>query len=93
VITAVLSGSLLQFKQWCGENGADPRDRNIVYVRHISDLRGLGKPVEVIVYGTFFEERKNAEQLHYETLMIQRQNKDLPDPDPPRPWSWSITTP
>lgn len=92
MITAVLAGSLLQFKDWCRENHANPRDRNIVYVQDSQDLRGLGKPLEVIVYGTFFE-RRNAEQLHYETLLVQRRNKDFPDPDPPRPWSWTIDTP
>lgn len=90
MITAVLAGSLLQFKNWCAENGAHPGDMNIVYVRHWTDLRGLGKPIEIVVYGSFFADRKGAEQLHYETLMIQRQNADLPDPDPPRPWSWTI---
>ncbi len=90
MITAVLAGSLLQFRNWCRENHANPTDRNIVYVRDEQDLRGLGKPLEVIVYGTFFE-RRDAEQIHWVALMVQRQNRYMRDPDPPRPWSWRVT--
>lgn len=91
MITAVLAGSLRQFKDWCRENEVDPRDQNVLYVGEARHLRGLGKPVQLVVYGTFWG-RPGAMELHAEASHVAAVNAYLPDPDPPRPWSWTITS-
>lgn len=92
MITVVLAGSRRQFQDWCRENGADPRDQNIQYVTEWHHLRGLGRPVEVVTYGTFWD-RPRAMELHAEATEVAERNRNLVDPDPPRPWKWVVTSP
>lgn len=89
MITVVLAGSRQQFEHWCRENDVHPRDQNVVRVTEWHHLRGLGKPVELVVTGTFWETPR-AMELHAEATEVARRNADLPDPDPPRTWSWTI---
>lgn len=92
MITVVLAGSLPQFRNWCRENEVNPRDQNVLYVTESHQLRGLGRPVEVVVYGTFWN-LSRAEELYQDAVEVSVRNEVHTDPDPPRPWSWTITSP
>jgi len=80
MIKLVLTLDRRDFLNWCRENDIDPADRSVRHIRDDHDLRGLGRPFEIVNTERFWD-RRDCEYLLEIAKHLQERYKDLPDPD------------
>lgn len=90
MIVLVLAASRPAFLNWCREEGINPRDPSVKYVRDFQDLRGLGQRVKLVVDESFYiEDGRNLSRffLLEDARAVEVRNNQYysEEPEPDRP--------
>ena len=70
----IVAHNYAQYRQWCWDNGHNPKDTDVYYVRDYTSLYGLGYNAFKIVYLEGWTARKDAAQIRLTIEALKRAN-------------------
>lgn len=62
-LTVIVAGNYPEFNHWCYVHGANPRSRDLLYVRDVAVLAGINRPLDIKYVGTY-QKRSDLHEIN-----------------------------